>query len=77
MPTAIEDITAADPVDGERPEQTGIVTTLYDLIAALNDQHEPGEEDVTTAVVVHLCNTGNLRFLRVHGNCEVWSVATV
>jgi hypothetical protein len=77
MPVATEDITAVDPVDGGMPAQTGIVTTLYDLIATLNDQLEPGEDDVTTAAVVHLCNTGKLRFLRVNGTCEVWSAPNV
>ena len=40
-----------------------IVTTLYDLIAALNEDVEVGEEDVVTAAVVHLCHSGRLRFL--------------
>lgn len=40
-----------------------IITTLYDLIAALNEEAEAGEEDVVTATVVHLCHTGRLRFL--------------
>ncbi len=40
-----------------------IITTLYDLIAALDEEVEVGEEDVVTAAVVHLCHTGRLRFL--------------
>lgn len=40
-----------------------IITTLYDLIAALNDEVEAGEEDAVTAAVTHLCHTGRLRFL--------------
>ncbi len=66
-----EDITAPETVDPETPGQTSIVTTLYDLIAILNEEVEPWEEDVVTAAVVHLCNTQNLHFLRVPGDCEV------
>ena len=51
-------------VEVEASERTTITTTLFDLIAALNDQVKPGEEDVVTAAVVHLCQTGRLRFLR-------------
>ena len=52
-------------VEVEASERTTITTTLFDLIVALNDQVKPGEEDVVTAAVVHLCQTGRLRFLRV------------
>ena len=71
MPAVAEDITAVETVDLETPEQTVIVTTLYDLIAALNEQVEPWEDDVVTAAVVHLCNTGSLRFLGVRNGCKV------
>jgi hypothetical protein len=71
MPVVAENITAVDLVDEDTPDQTGIVTTLYDLMVALNDQLEPGEDDVVTAAVVHLCNMGNLHFLRIAGKCEV------
>ena len=71
MPAVAEDIIAVDTADLDMSEQTGIVTTLYELIAALNDQLEPWEEDVATAAVVHLCNTGTLHFLRIAGDCEV------
>ena len=40
-----------------------IITTLYDLIAALNEEIDVGEENAVTAAVVHLCHTGRLRFL--------------
>jgi hypothetical protein len=45
------------------PAQLPLITTLYDLIAALTEQGEPWEDDVVTAAVVHLCQTGRLRFL--------------
>ena len=73
MPAVAEDITAVERVEIDTSNQTRtpIITTLYDLIAALNEEVEPWEDDVVTAAGVHLCNTGNLHFLRVPGNCEV------
>lgn len=50
-------------VEENMPSQTPIITTLYDLIAALNAASAPGEEDLVTAAVAHLCHTGRLRFL--------------
>jgi hypothetical protein len=47
----------------EAASQTPIITTLYDLIAALHGAGEPGEEDLVTAAVADLCHTGHLRFL--------------
>jgi hypothetical protein len=47
----------------ETPSQTPIMTTLYDLMAALNDASVPGEEELITVAVVDLCQTGRLRFL--------------
>ena len=71
MPAVAEDIAAVETVELETTETTSIVTTLYDLIAALNEEVEPWEEDVVTAAVEDLCNTGRLHFLRVPGDCEV------
>jgi len=71
MPAVAEDIAAVETVELETTDTTPIVTTLYDLIAVLNEQVEPWEEDVVTNAVVDLCNTGHLHFLRVPGDCEV------
>ena len=71
MPAVAEDITAVETVELEAPKTTPIITTLYDLIAALNEQVEPWEDDVVTAAVVHLCNEGRLRFLGMPKDCEV------
>jgi hypothetical protein len=71
MPAVAEEMAAVETVERETMETTPIVTTLYDLIAVLNEQGEPWEEDVVIDAVVDLCNTGNLHFLRVPGNCEV------
>jgi len=40
-----------------------LVTTFYDLIAALHESIEPGEEDLVTTAVVHLVNAGHVKFL--------------
>jgi hypothetical protein len=50
-------------VEEEPASHTPIITTLYDLIAALHAASTPGEEDLVTAAVVDLCHTGRLRFL--------------
>ncbi len=71
MPAVAEDITAVETIEVEATLQTPIITTLYDLIAAHNEQVEPWEDDVVTAAVVHLCNTGSLRFLGVRNGCKV------
>jgi hypothetical protein len=41
-----------------------VETTLYDLIAALNEEVESGEEELVTAAVVHLLNSGRALFSR-------------
>ena len=67
MPAAThQDRTAfAGPASG----QTRLVTTLYDLITALHESSEPGEEDLVTAAVVHLLHTWRVNFLNrpLHG----------
>ena len=52
---------------GERAAgaQPPLITTLYDLIAALTEAVAPWEDAVVTAAVGHLCQTGRLRFLRM------------
>ena len=41
-----------------------VSTTLYDLIAAVNEAIEPGEEDWVAPIVAHLLRAGCARFLR-------------
>ena len=54
--------------EGEALRRPPIITTLYDLIAALSAASEPGEEELVTAAVASLCHAGRLRFLAVpHG----------
>ena len=58
-------------VETEMSSQPPVITTLYDLIAAFQDEVEPWEEDVVTAAVVDLCNRGRLRFLDLPKNSAV------
>jgi hypothetical protein len=57
-------------VEGKVPSRRRIVTTLYDLIAALHDSSAPGEEDLVTAAVVHLLHFGRVKFLDRPADCE-------
>lgn len=58
-------------VEEDTPSQTPIITTLYDLIAALSAASAPGEEGLITAAVTHLCHAGRLRFLPLPHTCVV------
>lgn len=54
---------AITPVATDASHRTTLTTTLFDLIAALHDEVEEGEEDLVTAAVVSLWDAGRLRFL--------------
>ena len=41
-----------------------VYTTLYDLIAAVGDAVEPGEEDLVAPIVAHVLRAGRAHFLR-------------
>ena len=45
---------------GERTQSQTITTTLYDLIAALQDVVQPGEDALVVATMVHLLGTGRI-----------------
>jgi hypothetical protein len=60
MPARIDHVTAPARTGATR---TVVSTTLYDLIAAVQDAIEPGEEAYVPAVVAHLLRTGHARFL--------------
>ena len=49
---------ATDP----KPSPTA-ETTLYDLIAALNDELRPEEEELVVPILVDLMNSGQLKFV--------------
>lgn len=55
--------TMTTPKTPAASQHAPVITTLYDLIAALNEEAGADEEAVVTAAVVHLCQTGRLRFL--------------
>jgi hypothetical protein len=61
MPAAVDQDRMA--CEGQAPSRMRLVTTLYDLIAALHESIEPGEEDLVTTAVVHLLNAGHVKFL--------------
>ena len=61
MPAAVDQDRTA--FEGLVPGPTRIVTTFYDLITALHESIEPGEEDLVTAAVVYLVNAGHVKFL--------------
>jgi hypothetical protein len=46
------------------PENTAIDTTLYELIAAIIDTIEPGEDALIEATVQELVESGKLRWIR-------------
>jgi hypothetical protein len=48
----------------EDATRTVVYTTLYDLIAAVDDAIEPGEEDCVASIVAHLLRAGRAHFLR-------------
>lgn len=41
---------------------TTVQTTLYDLIAAINSEVGPDDDDLVTATIVHLMHSGRVRF---------------
>ncbi len=48
------------------PKSTTITTSLYDLVAAISDEVGPNEDDLMTATVVHLLQSGRVKFLGDH-----------
>ncbi len=46
------------------PESTRITTTLYDLLAAVDDAVGSPNDALVTATVMHLINTNQARFVK-------------
>jgi hypothetical protein len=61
MPAAVDQDRAA--FAGQGSGRTCLVTTLSNLITALHESIEPGEEDLVTVAVVHLVNAGYVKCL--------------
>jgi hypothetical protein len=57
-------------IEGDAPSRARIVTTLYDLSAALHESIAPGEEALVTAAVVHLLHSGRVKCLGRPLRCE-------
>jgi hypothetical protein len=53
-----------------------IHTTLYDLMSALQDAAEPGDEELVVTSVMHLLRSGRLTFLRAVDGLEDTYAAT-
>jgi hypothetical protein len=55
---------AGSTLTSEQPhsEVSPIHTTLYDLIEALSQEVGPGEDHLVTAALVHLINSGGVKF---------------
>ncbi len=47
----------------EGATRTVVYTTLYDLIAAVDEAIEPGEEDFVAPIMAHLLRAGRAQFL--------------
>jgi hypothetical protein len=52
---------ATDPAASSDP--TSIMTTLYELVGALNAEVDPEDDALVTAAVVHLMNAHRARFV--------------
>jgi hypothetical protein len=58
------DAAAENPgAPGAIPRPRRIITTLFELIAAINEQVDPGEDDLVLAAVLHLWQTSRVSFL--------------
>jgi hypothetical protein len=47
----------------DNQEQRIIITTLYDLIDAINGEMEPGEDTMLVETVSHILNSNKVKFL--------------
>lgn len=64
MPAVAYDVTTVERAEGQERAHTVVYTSLYDLIAAVNEAIAPGEEDCVVPIVAHILRTGQARFLR-------------
>jgi hypothetical protein len=55
-----------------QPEWVTILTTLGDLIEAIEEEVEPKEDYLVAEVVLHLLETGRIRFLNPMGELELF-----
>ena len=50
---------------------TTVETTLYDLVSALCDELEDEEEELVLPILVHLLNSGRIKFIDGHRKYKV------
>jgi hypothetical protein len=66
------DAAAENPgAPGAIPRPRRIITTLFELIAAINEQVDPEEEALVMAAVLHLWQTSRVTFLGALTDCPV------
>ena len=65
--SAVAEGTPSLTYDSSSSESRTTVTTLFDLITALQDQTASDDDDLITAVVVDLCKHSHLRFVGTQG----------
>ena len=59
-----------------QPELATIPTTLGELIEAIEEEVEPEEDRLVAGVVLHLLETGRIRFLNPKGKLALlWPVS--
>lgn len=73
MHAMVHDITIPEREERADGARTVMYTTLYDLIAAVNDAIEPSEEGCVTPIVAHLLRAGHARFLREANVEMLWA----
>jgi hypothetical protein len=55
-------IATRSAIEVARTEPTRIETTLFDLVVALQDAADPGDDAAVSAAVARLMQTGRIRF---------------
>ena len=63
------------PSEHGQSEPVPIITTLGDLIEAINEDVEPEEDYLVSEAVSHLIDAGRIRFLNTKGGLEILSVS--
>jgi hypothetical protein len=56
-------------MDSDLSEKTTINITLYDLIEAISEEIEPGENELIVPVVLDLIESGRVKRKRNNRNC--------
>ena len=58
-----------------QPELAAITTTLGELIGAINEEVEPEEHHLVAEVILHVLETGRIKFLNPKGEINlIWPI---